>query len=208
MKYPLAGVVLMLLAGCAQLSKPDETVVLPMRQVTAVGLSPQPLGFYTERLAQQLFTELAQHNILRQKQLAVSSFLPVRPLSLAQLSAQEVELANQLADSMLTEAVQRGYDAVDIRLRREVLMQSDHEQGFSRQLSELKQQHRARVLLSGTYSVQEDGFIVNVRLIDVESQQVLAAATDYIPDNVLWSAEKMRTRGNYLYRSDRIGERP
>lgn len=208
MRYLLASVLLATLGGCAHFSEPDETVTLPVRQVTAVGLSPQPLGFYTERLAQQLFAELAQQTTIRQKQLAVSSFLPVRPLSLAQLSAQEVELANQLADSMLTEAVQRGYDAVDIRLRREVLLQEDHEQSFSRQLTALKQQHQARVLLSGTYSVQEDGFIVNVRLIDVDSQKVLAAATDYVPDNVLWSAEKMRTRGNYLYRSDRIGERP
>ncbi|GHG69107.1 hypothetical protein GCM10010919_18750 [Alishewanella longhuensis] len=208
MRYLLGSVLLALLGGCAHFSKPDETVNLPMRQVSAVGLSPEPLGFYTERLAQQLFAELAKNTTIRQQQLAVSSFLPVRPLSLAQHSAQEVELANQLAESMLTEAVQRGYDAVDIRLRREILLQTDHEQGFSRQLVELKQQHRARVLLSGTYSVQEDGFVVNVRLIDVESQKVLAAATDYVPDNVMWSAEKMRTRGNYLYRSDRIGERP
>lgn len=208
MRYLLVSVLLALLSSCAYFSKPEETVSLPVRQVSPVGLSPQPLGFYTERLAQQLFTDLAQPLTVQQRQLAVSSFLPVRPLSLHALSAQEIELANQLADSMLTEAVQRGYNAVDIRLRREVLLQGDHEQGFSRQLNELKQQHSARVLLSGTYSVQEDGFIVNARLIDVESQKVLAAATDYIPDNVLWSAEKMRTRGNYLYRSDRIGERP
>lgn len=208
MKYLFASLLLILLAGCSNFSATDESVPLAVRQVHAVGLSPQPLGFYTERLAQQLFTELANDKTIRHREVAVTSFLPVRPLSLAQLSAQEIELANQLADSMLTEAVQRGYDTVDIRLRREVLLQADHEQGFSRQLSELKQQHRARILLSGTYSVQEDGYIVNVRLIDVESQRVLAAATDYVPDNVMWSAEKMRTRGNYFYRSDRIGDRP
>lgn len=208
MRYLFAGVLLVLLSSCAHFAKPEKTVNLPVRQVTAVGLSPQPLGFYTERLAQQLFAELAKDQNTLQRQLAVSSFLPISSLSLQALSAQEVELANQLADSMLTEAVQRGYDAVDIRLRREVLLQPDHEQGFSRQLAELRQQHSARALLSGTYSVQEDGYVVNVRLIDIDSQRVLAAATDYIPDNVMWSAEKMRKRGNYLYRSDRIGERP
>lgn len=208
MRYLLAGVLLALLGGCTHFSKPEKTVSLPVRQVSAVGLSPQPLGFYTERLAQQLFAELAKDKNTLQRQLAVSSFLPISSLSLQGLSVQEVELANQLADSMLTEAVQRGYDAVDIRLRRDVLLQPDHEQGFSRQLAELRQQHSARALLSGTYSVQEDGFVVNVRLIDIDSQRVLAAATDYIPDNVMWSAEKMRKRGNYLYRSDRIGERP
>lgn len=208
MRYLFAGVLLALLSSCAHFSEPEKTVNLPVRQVTAVGLSPQPLGFYTERLAQQLFSELGKDQNTLQRQLAVSSFLPISALSLQALSAQEVELANQLADSMLTEAVQRGYDAVDIRLRREVLLQPDHEQGFSRQLAELRQQHGARALLSGTYSVQEDGYVVNVRLIDIDSQRVLAAATDYIPDNVMWSAEKMRKRGNYLYRSDRIGERP
>jgi len=208
MRYLFAGMLLALLSSCAHFSKPEKTVNLPVRQVTAVGLSPQPLGFYTERLAQQLFAELAKDQNTLQRQLAVSSFLPISSLSLQARSAQEVELANQLADSMLTEAVQRGYDAVDIRLRREVLLQPDHEQGFSRQLAELRQQHSARALLSGTYSVQEDGYVVNVRLIDIDSQRVLAAATDYIPDNVMWSAEKMRKRGNYLYRSDRIGERP
>ncbi|WP_423187100.1 FlgO family outer membrane protein [Alishewanella sp. d11] len=207
MRYPLAGVMLVLLGGCAYFNEPDETVTLPVRQVSAVGLSPQSLGFYTERLANQLFNELANSQHAKQTELAVTSFLPIRPLSLSKLSAQEIELANQLAESMLTEAVQRGYAAVDIRLRREILLQADHEQALSRQLTELKQQHHARLLLSGTYSAQEDGFIVNVRLIDIVNQQVLAAATDYVPDNVLWSAEKMRTRGNYFYRSDRIGER-
>ena len=63
---------------------------------------------------------------------------------------------------------------------------------FKQDAFDLATRHSARALLSGTYSVQEDGYIVNVRLIDIDSQRVLAAATDYIPDNVMWSAEKMR----------------
>jgi TolB-like protein len=208
MKSIYLGVLRLLVSSCAQYSEPEPTVALPLRQVSAVGLSPEPLDFYTHRLAQRLFADLAKDKVSLPGQLAVASFLPIRPLSLTSLSAQEIELANQLAESMLSEAVQRGYDTVDIRLRQELLLLADHEQGLSRQLSELKQQHNARALLSGTYSVKEDGFIVNVRLIDLNNQQVLAAATDYVPDNVFWGAEKMRKRGNYFYRSDRIGERP
>lgn len=208
MPFGVAALMITLLGSCAQKNSPEPTVRLPVRQVSAVGLSPQPLGFYTQRLAQQLFIDAVKDQQLQQRQLAVSSFLPIGALTLQQRSEQEVELANQLADSMLTEAVQRGFSAVDIRLRQEVVLYADHEQGFSRQLADIRQNHRASALLSGTYSVQEDGYVVNVRLIDIESQQVLAAATDYIPDNVMWGAEKMRKRGKYLYRSDRIGERP
>lgn len=206
MKKYYAGLFLGLLTGCAG-QQPEPTIPLPIRQVTAVGLSQQPLGFYTERLAIQLFNHKQRENQW-QHHIAVTSFLPVRQLSLEQSNSQQIDLANQLAESLLTETVQRGYAVVDMRLRAAVLLKQDHEQALSRLLQELQQQDRARLLLTGTYAPQEDGIIVNVRLIDIASQQVLAAATDYVPDNVLWSAEKMLKRGNYLYRSDRIGERP
>ncbi len=209
MKYLLAAAWLLLLTGCAQKPEPEETVTLPVRQVSAVGLNARTLDFYTERLANALFASgLASEGAMSNSALAVSSFLPVRQLSLTGLTEQEVELANQLAESMLTAAVQRGFAAIDFRLRRELLLLPEHEQALSRQLADVTQRQAARAMLTGTFSTQEDGVIVNVRIIDLNSQQVLAAATDFIPHNVLWSAEKIRKRGNYLYRSERIGEKP
>lgn len=205
MKTSYLALLVILLTGCAA-QQPEPAVPLPVRQVSTVGLSPQPLGFYTERLATQLFQQQRWEQGWRH-QIAVTSFLPVRQLSLEQSESQQIDLANQLAESLLTETVQRGYLVVDVRLRSAVLLKQDHEQALSRLLAELQQQDQARILLTGTYAPQEDGLIVNVRLIDIPTQQVLAAATDYIPDNVLWSAEKMLKRGNFLYRSDRIGER-
>lgn len=203
-----AGILLCLLSGCAIQQSVEPTVPLPVRQADARALSEQPLGFYSERLAAQLFAPVKGLENQWRHSIAVSSFLPVRQLSLEDSNSQQIDLANQLAESMLTAAVQRGYQVIDLRLRAAVLLKADHEQGFSRLLSELQQQQQARLLLSGTYAPQEDGIVVNVRLIDIQTQQVLAAATDYVPDNVFWSAEKMLRRGNYLYRSDRIGEQP
>ncbi|MDP4946117.1 MAG: FlgO family outer membrane protein [Alishewanella sp.] len=206
MKYLLASAILLLLCGCAQKAEPEPTVKMPLRQVSAVGLSARPLDFYTHRLAQTLFASISSEHF--RSPLAVSSFLPTRQLSLAQLSEQEIDLANQLAESMLSEAVQRGFVAVDLRLRQELLLQTDHEQALSRQISALRQQHGARALLTGTYTVQEDGLVVNVRLIELDNQQVIAAATDFVPHNVMWSPDKIHNRGNYLFSSDRIGEKP
>lgn len=207
MKYLFTVLLVALLMGCTNYAEPQPASPPVLRHEPDTGLNSRSLDYYTQRLATTLFTDLVKNSTTSYKQLAISSFLPIRQLSLDGLNAQEIELADQLAESMLTEAVQRGYAAVDVRLRKELLLKADHEQAFSRQLTELRQQHRADALLSGTYTEQEDGFIVNVRLIDLNSQQVLAAATDYVPGNVMWSTEKMRKRGGYLYRSERAGER-
>lgn len=207
MKYLFTVLLVSLLLGCTGYIEPQPASPPVLRHEPDIGLNSRQLDYYTKRLATTLFTDLVKNSTTPYTQLAISSFLPIRQLSLDGLTTQEVELADQLAESMLTEAVQRGYVAVDVRLRKELLLKADHEQGFSRQLAELRQQHRADALLSGTYTEQEDGYMVNVRLIDLHSQQVLAAATDYVPGNVMWSAEKMRKRGGYLYRSERAGER-
>lgn len=208
MKYLFTVLLVSSLLGCTNYyAEPQSASVPVIRHESTTGLNSRSLDYYTQRLATALFTDLVKNSTTPYTQLAISSFLPIRQLSLDGLNVQEIELADQLAESMLTEAVQRGYVAVDVRLRKELLLKADHEQAFSRQLTELRQQHRADALLSGTYTAQEDGFMVNVRLIDLHSQQVLAAATDYVPDNVMWSTEKMRKRGGYLYRSERTGER-
>ena len=45
------------------------------------------------------------------------------------------QLANQLSESMLTHARQRGFVVYDYRLRGQLLLQADHEQALSRQLA-------------------------------------------------------------------------
>lgn len=208
MKFLFSVLLVSLLLGCTNYyAEPQSASVPVIRHESTTGLNSRSLDYYTQRLATALFTDLVKNSTRPYTQVAISSFLPIRQLSLDGLNVQEIELADQLAESMLTEAVQRGYVAVDVRLRKELLLKADHEQAFSRQLAELRQQHRADALLSGTYTEQEDGFMVNVRLIDLHSQQVLAAATGYVPGNVMWSTEKMRKRGGYLYRSEHAGER-
>jgi len=78
---------------------------------------------------------------------------------------------------------------------------SGHEQALSRQVSELAAGQLSNAILSGSYVVQEDGYVINSRIIDVKSKQVLASVTDYIPGNVFWSEQQFMQRGDYLYRS-------
>lgn len=171
-------------------------------------LSEYPLHYYTKQLADNLFAQLPQQNGVYQvsAKIAVASFLPVNTLSLSDADAGEKQLANQLSESMLAHARQRGLQVHDYHLRAQLLLGSDHEQALSRQLSDIESASAADTLLVGTYSAMEDGYLVNTRLITVADKQVLAAASGYVPHNVLWSQQQVGKRGDKLYRQDRTGE--
>ncbi len=174
-------------------------------QNTQPALSHYALDHYTNRLANNLFRQLATEMLPHSAapQLSIASFVPLNSLDLSAVDADERALANQLADSMLSHALASGYTAYDYRLRSELLLLSGHEQALSRQVSELTSAQLANAILSGSYVVQEDGYVINARVIDVKTKQVLAAVTDYIPGNVFWSEQQVKQRGDYLYRSSK-----
>jgi TolB-like protein len=194
----LAGV---LLSGCV--SKALPVAATP----TVTALSPQPLGFYTERLARQLFAQLDDSPLwLTRPQIAVSSFLPATALSLQDANSEQRDFANQLSESMLAHSREFGYAVYEYRLSNEVLLAGEYEQALSRQLSDINRKGSANTLLTGTYTLQQDAVIVNARLIHIPSKQVLAAVTDYIPANVLWSTQQVNKRGAMFYRQSPAGE--
>jgi hypothetical protein len=43
--------------------------------------------------------------------------------------------------------------------------------------------------------------MVNIRLIQVPENIVLAAATDYVPNDAMWSASKVTLKNNQIYRN-------
>lgn len=189
------------LAGCARPVAPAAT------EATVSELSPQPLGFYTERLARQLFAQLDDSPLwLTRPQIAVSSFLPATALHLRDANTEQRDFANQLSESMLAHSRQFGYAVYEYRLSNEVMLAEDYEQALSRQLSDINSKGEANTLLTGTYTLQQDAVIVNARLIHIPSKQVLAAVTDYIPANVLWSTQQVNKRGAMFYRQSPAGE--
>jgi len=139
-------------------------------------------------------------------EIAVASFVPVNSLALSNVDEAEKQLANQLSESMLTHARQRGFVVYDFRVRQQLQLEEDHELALSRQLSDLSANFDADTLLTGTYSTMEDGIMVNVRLFNIRNKQVLAAASGYVPANVFWSQQQVTKRGNKLYRQHPTGE--
>jgi TolB-like protein len=72
---------------------------------------------------------------------------------------------------------------------------------LSRQVDELNPTISADYFLTGTYTMQENSTMVNIRLIQVPENIVLAAATDYVPNDAMWSSSKVTLKNNQIYRN-------
>lgn len=188
----------LLLVSCVQLpEKPVE------RQQTAV-LQPEtavtPLLYYTERIADRLFQDLKP---IAPGAIAVVSFTDVKSLAPDPYNLSLNLLGLQLQESMLTVASQLGYQVKELRLASTVKVYSDHERILSRDISELAMQQSVRYVIAGTMNQSENYTTVNARLVDIQSNTVVAAASDLVPSSVLGSAEQVQLRQQMLYRNSR-----
>jgi len=66
----------------------------------------------------------------------------------------------------------------------------------------LRQRQDIDFIITGTLTKQQHAYIVNARLVNLQDQRIVSAATTEIPDNVMWSHEKIKQRGSQLYRSE------
>ena len=157
-----------------------------------------PLLFYTERLADQLFHKLQP---LESGAIAVTTFADVQLMAPDTSRKSSYNASLQLQESMQTVATQLGYQVSEIRLNDAVLVHPGYENSLGRDLNLLAQNQQARYVITGTLTEGEVHITVNAKLIDLKSQQVLAAASSVIPVAVLWPNEQLQLRHNKLYRN-------
>jgi hypothetical protein len=157
-----------------------------------------PLLFYTERLADQLFHKLQP---LESGAIAVTTFADVQLMAPDVSRHSSYNASLQLQESMQTVATQLGYQVSEIRLNDAVMLHPGFENALGRDLSQLAQNQQARYVITGTLTEGEVHITVNAKLIDLKSQQVLAAASSVIPVAVLWPNEQLQLRHNRLYRN-------
>ena len=157
-----------------------------------------PVLFYTERLADQLLTGLPP---LPHGSMTAVTFTDSATLQPDTTNARIRHLGLQLQESMLTVASQLGYQVTEFRAGNALQLHAQHDSLLTRQLSELAVEQSVRYVIAGTLSQHEDFTIVNARLVDTETNRVLAAAADQIPTAVLGSAEQVQLRHQMIYRS-------
>lgn len=188
----------LLLCSCSFLPQGQDVAEPSLSSKSA---NQPPLLFYTERLADQLFYKLQP---LESGAIAVTTFADVQLMAPDASRSSSYNASLQLQESMQTVATQLGYQVSEIRLNDAVQVHSGYENALGRNVTELAQRQQARYVVTGTLTEGELHITVNAKLIDLKSQQVLAAASSVIPVAVLWPDEQLQLRHNKLYRNSEL----
>lgn len=180
------------MTACSQLAPRQETAEVEAKPRL------EPVLFYTERLAEQLFTGLPP---LPQGRVTAVTFTDSETLRPDAANVRMRHLGLQLQESMLTVASQLGYDVSEFRAGLGIQLHAHHDALLTRDASQLAADQSIRYVITGTLSQHEDFTIVNARLVDTESNRVIAAAADQIPSAVIGSAEQVQLRQQMIYRN-------
>jgi TolB-like protein len=160
-------------------------------------LAPRALHFYVEQLARQLLS--TANNIDINKTVAVGTILPSNLKTGLELPHMP-EFGLQVQESLLTLSAQAGLKVVEFKTMSAIKIGDNYDAMLSRDINTLNPQTQADYFLTGTYTELEDKTVVNLRLIELPSNTVIAAATDYVPANAMWSKTKVALKSNQIYR--------
>ncbi|MGB1199483.1 MAG: FlgO family outer membrane protein [Thalassotalea sp.] len=139
-------------------------------------------------------------NIEPSQSVAVGTFLPVNQLG-GKLQPSDNLIGHQIQESFITLATQAGLNVIEFKTMPSVKLQSSYDVMLSRNTHELNENFNAHYYLTGTYSEQTDSYIINARIIELKTQQVVAAATNYLPIDIISTPRKVGVKNNMLYRN-------
>jgi hypothetical protein len=150
------------------------------------------------RLANTLFSSAKNINI--SQSVAVGTFLPVtlrseqsgnERIKLEKSKLEKIHIGLQIQESFITLGTQAGLKIIEYKTMSSIKLQQGSDVMLSRDIKNLHKKINAQYFLTGTYSEQENSIVVNARLIELSSQNVVAAATDYIPTVSLRSKQDL-----------------
>lgn len=198
MRLPIFCLSAAILAGCSTFtSEPDTATPKDFYQPQ---LHKDSVHYYSQRIANQLYHSLRRIN--SPTRIAVGTFTPVNTLTTDSNKASPIFLlGQQIQESLMTASVHYGFTIVEFRTQQHITITNNSDLMLSRTLHELSEKQNIDYFITGTFTEQEQSVVVNARLIDVRKQHVIAAATDYLPNNLFWSSEKVKLRQGDLYRS-------
>jgi TolB-like protein len=152
-----------------------------------------------EILARQLFS--TSQAIDGTRTVAIGTILPAFSSSGGALPLENA-LGVQIQESLMTFATQAGMKVIEYKTMPAIKIGKQADAMLSRNVAKLNNNISADYFLTGTYTTQENSTIINIRLIQVPENIVLAAATDYVPNDAMWSKSKISLKNNQIYRSE------
>jgi TolB-like protein len=151
-----------------------------------------------EKLARQLLitSQLINHS----STIAVGTILPTMH-SGGTLLPPDAAFGLQIQESLITFVTQAGLNVLEYKAMPAIKISKQTDRMLSRDVNELNTNIATDYFLTGNFTTQEHSTMVNIRLIQIPENIVLAAATDYVPNNSMWSASKVSLKHNKIYRN-------
>ncbi len=187
-----------LLGGCAS---DNSTVVLQEENMALPALGN--MEYHTYVLANELFATLRPS---RQAKYAVVGFVPADTMEFNPNNQDPLMmLSHQLEEGLITEATKRGYTTQEFKLTDDIIMGERADRVLTRDIDVLPGIERVDFYITGTVIRQQAGAMVNARVINARTKDVVAAATRFFPEGLFWDEEKVTTRNGRLYRNEDKG---
>jgi TolB-like protein len=149
---------------------------VPTDLVTDQFTDMDPVSEAVDQMANQLISGLTLNRVKR---------FPIAVLPFASLrnSVPDDLFGERISENFIFPMQQRGYNLVDYRA---VSLATTFKSPVSRQnMSALRNQYKIYFVLTGTYAKYEDGVVMNARILDTTTRQVLASAQTHIPNRRL-----------------------
>ncbi|WP_340680825.1 FlgO family outer membrane protein [Paraglaciecola sp.] len=152
----------------------------------SVTLPTQNINYYVRGLMQDLVGNLQY----------VNSTTPVAVVSFVMLDGdynQANLLGNQIAESLIHEIHKFGIPVIDFKTTDYIRVTPQGDFAFTRDYEEVNPSMPARYIVGGTMVKHQGGYLINARIVGIESKAVVASAQSFIPslvtDTLLTSSE-------------------
>ncbi|WP_440904083.1 FlgO family outer membrane protein [Catenovulum sp. SX2] len=197
----LVAASVLLVSGCAY--KSTHSYIVPEKMPQEVPQYYQPsvsqlsIKAYAFMLADELLLNVRPESLYGN--VAVTHFVEQANRQIIDGQGHPLKaLGGQLEESFIYELQKRGYSVVDFKLTGDIQVGQQADKIWSRDINKLNSHVDVRYLLSGTLSMHQNGAVVNVRMMDSSSKQVIASAQGFVPHNVFYSSQEIMTQDGML----------
>ncbi|AGH45404.1 hypothetical protein C427_3295 [Paraglaciecola psychrophila 170] len=117
----------------------------------------------------------------------VNSSTPVAVVSFVMLDSNYNDsnlLGIQIAESLIHEVHKFGIPVIDFKTTGYIRVTEQGDFAFSRDYEDFTGEMPARYIVGGTMLKHTDGYLINARIVGMQSQAVVASAQSFIPNSV------------------------
>ena len=93
-------------------------------------------------------------------------------------------LGNQISESFVHEIHQFGIPVVDYKMMDSLKITNEGDFVYSRDYTKLSSSVEIEFILTGTMAKHVGGYLINARIIDIESKAIVSSAQSFVPEHV------------------------